>query len=169
MGTDTGTSDTDNINKDTDTFTTDTDNNNKDLITMRLVDKSKERKRGGPKKKSDGRFVCEKTPKDLALLEFSENPELTQDMPHNACPFDFWNISHRRTFQTMLNKTNKCAEKVIAPLRPVRCWSILNLWVPVRVDKMEKFIGLIYRIGLGSMPSSGHYCQEVQLQWKPGI
>ena len=75
---------------------------------MRLVDKSKERKRGGPKKKSESRFVWEGTPKDPALFEFSENPGLMQDMPQNAYAFDILNLLlTEELLHTLLNKTNE--------------------------------------------------------------
>ena len=43
----------------------------------------------------------------------------------------------------MLNKTTEML-KVIATSRPLRRLSILNLWVPVTVEEMKKFIGVIF-------------------------
>ena len=92
---------------------------------MRLVKKQRIRKRGDPKKKADSRFVWEETPKDPVLFEFSENPALTQDMPQN----------------------DEYAEKVIATSRPLRRRFILNIWVPVAVEEMKKFIVVTYHMG----------------------
>ena len=60
-------------------------------MRMRLLGKyTKKEKKGAPKKKeADSRFIWEESPKDQKLFEFSENPVITQNMPHNTCPFDF--------------------------------------------------------------------------------
>ena len=65
-------------------------------------------------------------------------------MPYNARPFDFLKpFLTEKFFQTMLNKTTEML-KVIATSRPLRRRSILNLWVPVTVEEMKKFIGVIF-------------------------
>lgn len=61
MGTDAGTSDKDNTNKDTDTFASDTDNNNKDLQCDSKA-KGKKQKIRFFKTKADSSFVWEETP-----------------------------------------------------------------------------------------------------------
>lgn len=121
---------------------------------MRLVDKIKKReKEEFQKKKADSRFVWQETPKDPELFEFSENLGLTQDMPHSACPFDFLKLFLTEEF--CQNKINEYAEKVIVPSKPLRRRSILNKWMPVK-----RFFGVIYHMGLISMPSYRHYWQK---------
>lgn len=73
MGTDTGNSNIDNINKDTDTFTSGTDNNNNNLdYNETRRQKQTKIKKGASKKKAGSRFVWEETPKELELFEFLE-------------------------------------------------------------------------------------------------
>lgn len=112
-------------------------------MKMNLGDKSKEREEEG--------FQKRKLILDRELYEFSENFGLTQDMPHNARPFHFLKLFlTKEFFQKIVN-----AEKVFATSRPLRRQSILNLWVPVK-----KFIGVIYHMGLVSVPSYRHYWQK---------
>ena len=113
IGTDRGTSDTENNSKDTDS---DTDNNNKNLndnITRRQ--KQRKRKREASKNKSNSRFGREEIPKDLELFEFSENPGIIQDMSHIDRSFDFFKLFlTEQFFQIVVNKTNEYAGKVTA-------------------------------------------------------
>ena len=164
MATNTSTSDTDNTSKDTDTFTSDTDNNNKDLNDNETRrQKQRKRKIGAPVKKADSRFVWEETHEDLELFEFSEeNPGLTQDMLHNARPFDFLKLFliEKLFFQTIANKTKEYAEKVIATSRPLRRRSTLNLLVAETVEETKKFIVVIYHMCCVSMPSYRYYWQK---------
>ena len=77
-------------------------------------------------------------------------------MPHNARPFDFLKLFlTKEFFQTIVNEKNEYTEKVIATSRPLRRQSILNIWVPVK-----KLIGVIYHMGLVSVPSYRHYWQK---------
>ena len=63
-----------------------------------------------------------------------DNPDITWDMPHNPCSFDFLKLFLvGGFFQTMVNKANEYAEEVIAASRSYRLQSILNLWVFVTV------------------------------------
>ena len=58
--------------------------------TFRQIYKEREKEELQKKKKeADSRFIWEASPKDQKLFEFSENPVITQDMPHNTYPFDF--------------------------------------------------------------------------------
>ena len=61
-----------------------------EIETFRQIYKEREKEELQKKKKeADSRFIWEESPKDQKLFEFSENPVITQDMPHNTCPFDF--------------------------------------------------------------------------------
>ena len=58
--------------------------------------------------------MCEETSKDLELLEFSESPGLTQDIPHNACSFNFLVLVFtEEIFQTLENKIKEYADNII--------------------------------------------------------
>ena len=59
-------------------------------MKMNLGDKSKEREEEG--------FQKRKLILDRELYEFSENFGLTQDMPHNARPFDFLKLFLTKEF-----------------------------------------------------------------------
>lgn len=104
-----GTSDTDNINKDT--FSSDTYYNNKDLNDGETrTQKRRRRKRGAPKKKADSKFVWDKTPKDPELFELPTN---------SARPFGFLKqFLTEELFLTMVYKIKEYTEKVIATSRP---------------------------------------------------
>ena len=131
---------------------------------MRLVDKSKEREKEDLQTRKlilglyGRRFL-----KTRNYLNFQRTLHLRRSC-HTMLvhlTFDFLKLFiTEEFFQTMVKKTNGYVEKVIATSRPLRRRSILNLWVPVTVEEMKKFIGVIYHMGLDSMPSYSHYWQK---------
>ena len=89
---------------------------------------------------------------------FNEESGMNRDVPENASPVYFFELLLTKQFiQDLLTKTNEYAEKTINASRPLRCRSNLVDWKDVTVDEMRKFIGIVFVMGLVSLPSYKKY------------
>ena len=57
----------------------------------------------------------------------------------------------------LVAKTNQYAQKSINSVRPLRRRSVWNSWTVVDADEIKKIIGLLFSMGLVSLPSYNKY------------
>ena len=89
---------------------------------------------------------------------FNEESGMNTDVPENASPVYFFKLLLTEQFiQDLVTKTNEYAEKTINASYPLRCRSNLADWKDVTVDEMRKFIGIVFVMGLVSLPSYKKY------------
>ena len=89
---------------------------------------------------------------------FNEESGMNTDVPENASPVYFFELLLTEQFiQDLVTKTNEYAEKTINASRPLRRRSNLADWKDVTVDEMRKFIGIVFAMGLVSLPSYKKY------------
>ena len=70
------------------------------------------------------------------------------DVPADADPV-FFNLIFTKNFVgNLVKNTNEYANKVIGASRPLRKRSTWNNWKNVDVDKMKKFTGIIFSMGV---------------------
>ena len=80
------------------------------------------------------------------------------NVPENADPMFFFGLMLTDDLvENLVKKTNEYADKTINRNRPLRHRSTWNSWTEATIDKMRKFIGLIFTMGLISMPSYKKY------------
>ena len=88
---------------------------------------------------------------------FNERPDLKIDIPDNASPMFFGLILTDEFVESLVSKTNEYANRLINANRPLRRRSIWKSWTDVNIPHMKKFIGLIFSVGLISLPSYEKY------------
>ena len=89
---------------------------------------------------------------------FNEKSGMNTDVPENASPVYFFELLLTEQFiQDLVTKTNEYPEKTINASRPLRRRSNLADWKDVAVDEMRKFIGIVFAMGLASLPSYKKY------------
>ena len=89
---------------------------------------------------------------------FNEESGMNTDVPENASPVYFFELLLTEQFiQDLVTKTNEYAEKTINASRPLRRISNLADWKGVTVDEMRKFIGIVFAMGIPSLPSYKKY------------
>ena len=88
---------------------------------------------------------------------FNERPDLKIDIPDNASPMFFGLILTDEFVESLVSKTNEYANRLINANRPLRRRSIWKSWTDVNIPDMKKFIGLIFSVGLISLPSYEKY------------
>jgi len=89
---------------------------------------------------------------------FDEEVGLKVDVPDDANPMFFFKLLLTDEFlDDLVSNTNEYPNKLSNSSRPLRRRSMLNLWKDVSSDEMRKFIGLIFSMGLISLPSYKKY------------
>ena len=96
-------------------------------------------------------------PPNIQGFPFNERPDLKIDIPDNASPMFFGLILTDEFVESLVSKTNEYANRLINANRPLRRRSIWKSWTDVNVPDMKKFIGLIFSVGLISLPSYEKY------------
>ena len=93
-------------------------------------------------------------PPTIKNFIFNETPGLNVAVPENAPPIFFFNLLPADDLlKTLVQKTNEYADRVINATRPLRCRSLWNHWKDVNLDEMRKFIGILFSMGVISLPS----------------
>ena len=93
---------------------------------------------------------------------FNEESGMNTDVPENASPVYFFELLLTEQFiQDLVTKTNEDAEKTINASRRLRCRSNLADWKDVTVDEMRKFIGIMFAMGLVSLPSYKYWSRDL--------
>ena len=89
---------------------------------------------------------------------FNEESGMNTDVSENPSPVYFFELLLTKQFiQDLVTKTNEYAEKTINASRPLHRRSNLADWKDVTVDEMRKFIGIVFAMGLVSLPSYKKY------------
>ena len=97
-------------------------------------------------------------PPTIQDFPFNEKPGLKIDILDNAGPMFFFGLILTDKFvESLVSKTNEHPNRVINANRPLRHRTTWNSWTDVNVLDMKKFIGLIFCMGLISLPSYKRY------------
>ena len=97
-------------------------------------------------------------PPTIQDFPFNERPGLKIDIPGNASPMFFFGLILTDKFvESLVSKTNEYANRVINANRPLRHRSTWNSWTDVNVPDIKKFIGVIFSMGILSLPSYKEY------------
>ena len=101
------------------------------------------------------------------LKEFVFNDEhvgIKVDIPDKDDPSFFFNLFMTDDFwNNLVARSNEYAQRVINSSRPLRRKSVLNKWKEVTVSEMKQFVGLVFHMGLVSMPTYKSYWSEDRL------
>lgn len=65
--------------------------------------------------------------------------------------------------EDLVKKINEYADKTINRNQPLHCTAMWNSWAEFFIDEIRKFIGLIFSMGLISMPSNKKYWSKYLL------
>lgn len=97
-------------------------------------------------------------PPSIKDFPFNEQTGISIDVPEGAKPMFFFNLLLTDNLvDDLVAKTNQYAQKSINSVRPLRRRSVWNSWTDVDADEMKKFIGLLFSMGLVSLPSYKKY------------
>ena len=97
-------------------------------------------------------------PPSIKDFPFNEQTGISINVPEGAKPIFFFNLLLTDNLvDDLVAKTNQYAQKSINSVRPLRRISIWNSWTDIDADKMKKFIGLLFSMGLVSLPSYKKY------------
>ena len=84
----------------------------------------------------------------LKTFPFNERPAMKINVPGDADLIFFFGLMLTDDLvEDSVKKTNENVHKTINRNRPLRCRSTWNSWTDVTVDKMRKFIWLIFSMG----------------------
>ena len=104
-------------------------------------------------------FVWSNAAPVVEEFEFLATPGLTEEPPLDASPVYFFQLYQTEAYlETLAGKVNTYAEAVIGSA-PRRRSKKQKAWVPVTVDELRKFQGILLHMGNICMPSYRHYWQ----------
>ena len=97
-------------------------------------------------------------PPSIKDFPFNEQTGISIDVPEGAKLKFFFNLLLTDNLtDDLVAKTNQYAQKSINSVRTLRRRSFWNSWADVDADEMNKFIGLLFSMGLVSLPSYKKY------------
>ena len=106
-------------------------------------------------------FICSEWKEDAPKLKtflFNERPGMKINVPEkNDQVFLFGLMLTDDLVEDLVKKTSTYADKIINRNWPLCRRSAWNSWTEITIDEMRKFIGLIFSMGLISMPSYNKY------------
>ena len=97
-------------------------------------------------------------PPTIKNFPFNETLGMKVDVPADTDPMFFFNLIFTEEFiENLVKNTNEYADRVINASRPLRRKSSWNNWKNVDVNEMKKFIGIIFSMGIITLPSYKKY------------